>query len=102
MEMYQLRHFLAVVTHGSISRAAEAINVSQPAVTRSIKKLETELDAKLLQRVAGGMEPTSTGVLFATHTRGILQQTERVVEDVAALKEGRDGQVVLGISSDNV
>ncbi len=102
MEMYQLRHFLAVVNHGSISKAAEAINVSQPAVTRSIKKLESNLGAKLLQRVAGGMRPTQIGDLFATHAQGILQQTKRLVDDVDAMKEGRDGRVVLGISSDNV
>ncbi len=102
VEMYQLRHFLAVQAHGSISKAAEAINVSQPAVTRSIKKLELDLGAKLLQRVGGGMQPTDIGELFATHARGILQQSRRVVEDVDAMKEGKDGRVVLGISSDNV
>lgn len=102
MEMYQLRHFLAVLTQGSISKAAEVVHVSQPAVTRSIKKLELNLGAKLLQRTGNGMEPTQIGALFATHAQGILQQTERVVDDVNSLKEGRNGNVVLGISSDNV
>ena len=64
MEMYQLRHFLAVITHGSISKAAEAINVSQPAVTRSIKKLELKLGTKLLQRVASGMRPTPVPSIY--------------------------------------
>lgn len=102
MEMYQLRQFLAVVTHGSVSRAADAIHISQPAVTKNIRKLETELGAKLLHRVAGGMEPTPVGSLFASHARGILQQSVRALEDVAAATSDGDNRTVLGISSDNV
>ena len=50
MEMQQLRYFLAAVKHGNIGRAAKELNITQPALSRSIKNLETDLGAQLLER----------------------------------------------------
>lgn len=50
MDFQKLKHLLAVVEHGTFSRAAEAVNLSQPALSRSIQALETELGLPLLDR----------------------------------------------------
>ena len=50
----KLKHLLAVVEHGTFSRAAEAVNLSQPALSRSIQALETELGLPLLDRARAG------------------------------------------------
>ena len=50
MEIYQLKYFIAVVEAGGFTKAAERIDVSQPAISASIAKLEAELDAQLLDR----------------------------------------------------
>jgi DNA-binding transcriptional LysR family regulator len=50
MELHQIRYFLSVCEHGSFSRAAEACDVSQPAMTAAIKKLEAEIGSPLLHR----------------------------------------------------
>mgnify|MGYP000209165721 CR=1 FL=1 len=50
MELRQLRHFVAVVDMGNLSRAAERVAISQPALTRSIKNLEELLGVELLDR----------------------------------------------------
>ena len=48
MELYQIRHFIAVVEAGGFTKAAERIAVSQPAISASIAKLEAELETRLL------------------------------------------------------
>ena len=51
MELRQLRHLIAVVEHGSFSRAAEAVHLTQPALSRSIQALESEVGAAVLERI---------------------------------------------------
>ena len=57
MDLRQLRVLLAVIEKGSLGRAAEWLNTSQPAVTKTIQRLEAELDV-LIHRDARGMRPT--------------------------------------------
>lgn len=73
-----LRAFLAVVDHGSITRAAEICHVSQPAVTQAIRKLERELETELFQRRAQGLFVTEPGAVLARRVRrafGLLDPT---------------------------
>jgi DNA-binding transcriptional LysR family regulator len=67
METRQLLHFLAAVKHGSFHKAAEALNVSQPALTKSIRRLETTLGLTLFERHARGISPTPYGDALASH-----------------------------------
>ena len=69
MELRQLRHLIAVVEHGSFSRAAEAVHLTQPALSRSIQALEAEVGAAVLERNRGAIEPTDVGRLLLTHAR---------------------------------
>lgn len=62
MELYQIRHFVAVVETGSFTKAAEREAVSQPAISASIAKLEAELAVKLLDRRRSAVVPTAAGM----------------------------------------
>ena len=72
MELYQLRSFLAVAELGHLTRAAERLHVSQPALSAQIKALEDELSVVLFERGAAGMTLTAAG-------RQLLPEAERVV-----------------------
>lgn len=67
MQIHQIRHFLAVCEGGSISRAAELCNVSQPSITRSIKTLEVGLGGALFIRTVDGSTLTDFGVQLKPH-----------------------------------
>ena len=61
MELYQLRAFVAVAELGHLTRAADRLHVSQPALSGQIKALESRLDLKLFEREPSGMELTAAG-----------------------------------------
>jgi DNA-binding transcriptional LysR family regulator len=68
-----LRALLAIVQVGSVSAAARSINLTQPAITQAIGKLEAQLGTKLFDRVPGGMTPTEAGLILATRAATILR-----------------------------
>jgi DNA-binding transcriptional LysR family regulator len=82
MELYQIRYFLAICEHGSFSRAADACDVSQPALTAAIKKLEVEIGSPLLHREGKRLVLTELGCRVRPHLEQALGETRRV-EDVA-------------------
>jgi len=82
----QLKAFLAVVEAGSLGRAAEVLHLSEPAVSRTIKKLETELKVQLFERRTTGMELTSFGQALLPHANRIKLQNEETVAEIDALR----------------
>src|SRR5262249_60738923 len=78
MELYQLRSFAAVAELGHLTRAAEKLHISQPAVSAQIKALEDELGVTLFERVSSGMQLTSAG-------RNLLPAAEQVLGAANAL-----------------
>jgi DNA-binding transcriptional LysR family regulator len=93
MDIRQLRVLLAVMEKGSLGRAAEALNTSQPAVTKTIQRLEEELDVTLFDRDARGMRPTRFAECLATHARSLSIGVSQAIEDVKSLKRGATGTV---------
>ena len=65
MELQQIRYFLAIHEHGGFSRAAQACDVSQPALTAAIKKIETEIGAPLFHELVVPFELTAPLLLAA-------------------------------------
>ncbi|HWW73370.1 MAG TPA: LysR family transcriptional regulator, partial [Duganella sp.] len=74
MELRQLRYFVAIVDHGSLSRAALVLHVAQPALTQQLRQLEEELGVQLLHRSAQGVLSTDAGKIFYEHAQAILKQ----------------------------
>ncbi|MFO1312118.1 MAG: LysR family transcriptional regulator [Burkholderiales bacterium] len=79
MELYQLRSFVAIAELGHLTRAAERLHVSQPAVSAQIKALEDELGVTLFERVSSGMVLTAAG-------RKLLPAAEKVLEAAQSLR----------------
>lgn len=82
MELRQLRHFVAVAETGSISRAAQQIFLTQPALSRQIKALEEEIGQCLLERQAHSIRLTPAGETLLKEGRELLQHADLVLERV--------------------
>jgi len=96
MEVHQLRYFLAVVSTGSFTAAAEICHVSQPSLSIQIAKLEDEAGGPLLERHRTGARLTDRGRLFHPRAAEILHQLEAARKDLADLDGLRRGEVTLG------
>ncbi len=97
MELRQLRYFVAIVDHGSLSRAARVLHIVQPALTQQIQLLEDELGALLLHRSAQGMQATDAGKVFYEHAHAILKQVTDAKSAVTQSADKPSGTVALGI-----
>lgn len=82
MTLEQLRTFLAVARMGGVRRAAEQMNISQPAVSARISSLETYLGTELFSRVSTGVVLTRKGVLLRQHADQMMATLERIKGDV--------------------
>jgi len=88
MELRQLRYFVAVAEAGNISRAAQKIFLTQPALSRQIKALEDEIGQTLLERLAHSIRLTPSGELLLNEARELLQQADDALERVRACNHG--------------
>lgn len=84
MTFEQLKTFLSVARMGGVRRAAEQLNVSQPAVSTRISSLETYLGTELFSRVSTGVVLTRQGVLLRNHAEQIMEIMERIKGEVMA------------------
>lgn len=89
MRLRQLRYFVAVVRHGSMTAAARVLHVAQPALGTQIRLLEEELGVALLERHARGVTPTEAGRRLFAHAVDILERVERARREVAATTDRR-------------
>lgn len=97
MELRQLRYFVAIVDHGSLSRAALVLHVAQPALTQQLRQLEQDLGVQLLHRTAQGVQSTDAGKVFYEHAQAILKQVADARSAVAQSAERPSGSVTLGL-----
>ena len=97
MELRQLRYFVAIADHGSLSRAALVLHIAQPALTQQLRQLEDELGVQLLHRSAKGVLSTDAGKIFYEHAQAILKQVADARSAVAQSAERPSGGVTLGL-----
>jgi DNA-binding transcriptional LysR family regulator len=95
VELRHLRYFLAVVEHGSVSRAAEQVLVAQPALSRQIRRLESELGFVLFDRGTGRLLLTSAGRSFLPVARDLLARAAAAREAATALATGQVSQLTV-------
>lgn len=96
MNLTQLRYFLAIGRTQSLSRAAEQLHVSQPALTRQIKLLEHELDCDLLERHPRGVRLTDSGRAFLERAEHQLRMFEQLRSDFADAAFAPNGRLRIG------
>jgi len=97
MDLKQLEYFVRVAELGSFTRAAVALDVAQPALSRQVRQLEVELRQNLLIRNGRGAAPTEAGKLLLEHGRGILHQVERAREELGRVRGALAGRVAIGL-----
>ncbi len=93
----QLSTFLAVVRLGGVSRAADGLHLTQPAVSARIRALEAALGTEVFERTAGGMHLTRRGELLVSYAQQVEHLTDMVARDVAT-PDGVEGRLRLGVS----
>ena len=96
MKLAKLEDFMAVVEGGSIGAAARKLGVSQPALTKSVKTLEAQLELPLLVRTARGVLPTRYGKALYARARAAHTELQRAEEELRELAGERTGSVAFG------
>lgn len=99
LQIAHLRALQAIARHGSFSRAAQALNLTQPAVSMQVRHLEQALGLPLLERVGKRAFPTRAGQLLLDHADRALRELEAGVERVQQLRGVVAGRVRLGTSA---
>lgn len=84
-----LEYIFAIAEERSVTRAAERFYLSHAALSRHLKNIETELDARLFTRTAAGMQPTQAGLIFMNDARAILHQEQALEQKLAAMRRQR-------------
>lgn len=82
MELRHLRYFAAVAAHGSFSRAANNLHLTQPALSRQVKDLEDELGVPLFVRGTNAVTLTEAGEIFYEEARDLLARADQAIQRV--------------------
>src|SRR5437868_10402643 len=97
MDLRAMRYFVAIIDHGSLTRAAEVVCVAQPALSQQLAALEAEFGVPLVHRGAKGVKPTEAGKTLYRHARTILKQVDIAGEDVRVAGADVSGSVAIGL-----
>jgi DNA-binding transcriptional LysR family regulator len=99
MNTRQYQHFLALLSEGSLSAAAESVHLSQPALSRSIRALEESLDVPLFDRTDRRLQPTAYAYAFAERARRVVFEEKEGVRAMELMRAGGAGTLTFGMGS---
>jgi DNA-binding transcriptional LysR family regulator len=97
IDLRLIRHAAALAEHGSFSRAADALGIAQPTLSRSIKDLETSVGLPLFTRCPQGVEPTDFGYVFLKQAAAVSAQLSDLEREVALAKGLHKGELAIGL-----
>ena len=97
MDLTRLRYFVAVVESGNFSRAAAALHMSQPALSRQVLLLEDEVGQRLLVRNGRGASANEAGLALLSHARGIFELADNARADMRERQSSPRGKVTVGL-----
>ncbi|WP_028998971.1 LysR family transcriptional regulator [Azohydromonas australica] len=95
-DLQQLQAFVTIIEAGSLGRAAVALNVTQPALSRTVKRLEDHVGAPLFERHSKGMQLTDFGHALLPHATLLLRESEVAVEEINAMRGLAKGTIRVG------
>jgi DNA-binding transcriptional LysR family regulator len=99
MDLPKMRQVIAIHRLGSFAKAAEALGMSQPALSRSISRLEDELNIRIFERSASGSSLTPVGELMLDRLQRVVADTEGLMRDATLFAGGESGMARIGIST---
>ena len=97
MNLKQLEYFVQVAELGSFSKAAVVLDIAQPALSRQVRSLETELHQQLFLRNGRGVTLTDAGKRLFDHSVAVLQLMAHAREDLGASRDEPIGRVTIGL-----
>ncbi len=100
MELYHLRTFTTVAEEGNLTRAAERLFTSQPAISAHIKALESEWELRLFLRTPRGMQLTPEGEELLPRARELLAAARALQDDVRGMRGQVIGSARIGVNTD--
>jgi DNA-binding transcriptional LysR family regulator len=98
MDVQKARYLIALAEHGSFSRAAGAVGLTQPAFSRSIQSFEHELGMRLVDRRGRRVQLTPAGELAAERGRRLLKELSEAHRALARLAQGETGRISVGVA----
>jgi DNA-binding transcriptional LysR family regulator len=96
IELRLLQCALTLAEHGNFARAAKAMHMSQPSLSRNIQELERRLGVELFTRNQRGVEPTSSGVVLLEQAAGVLARAQDLVREMELLRGLQKGELSIG------
>lgn len=96
MELTPLRYLLVIAREGHMTRAAERLGITQPALSSMLKKLEAEVGVELLHRTGRGVEPTEAGLVLIERAKQVLATLDGGLEEVRELAGLERGRIRVG------
>lgn len=97
LKLRQLALLERVAKHRTLSRVAQEMRLTQPAITQSLREIEDLFGAPLFTRGSRGLAPTLAGELALAHARSVLAGAEATARGLAAIREGRRGRLRIGV-----
>jgi LysR family nitrogen assimilation transcriptional regulator len=97
MDLKQIEAFVTVAELGSFTKAASALGIAQPLLSRHVRQLEVALHQNLLLRNGRGVTVTEAGLVLLEHGRGILHQIEVAKEELGSVRGALSGRVSIGL-----
>ncbi len=98
MEIRTLRYFLAVAREENMTRAAETLHLSQPALSKQLKSLEEELGKKLFTRHSFSIKLTEEGILLRDRAEDLVSMADKIEQEFMALDEITGGDLYFGLA----
>lgn len=99
LNLHLLRMFAAVVRTGSFSRAAEILNISQPAASKGVREFELQVGCRLLNRTPKGVVPTAEGLALSQHAERLFAVERAAEQELSALRGLHNGSLRIGAST---
>lgn len=96
MEIRTLRYFLAIAREENMTRAAEFLHISQPALSKQMQSLEEELGKKLFVRHSFSIELTEEGILLRKRAEDLLSMADKITAEFSALDDVIGGNIYFG------
>jgi DNA-binding transcriptional LysR family regulator len=99
LRISRLRQVLAIHDQGSFAKAAERLGIAQSSLSKSVARLEDELNIKLVERSSSGSRVTAAGRMVAERARRLIEESESLRRDLTLIARAKPTRVRLGIAS---